>query len=259
MSLDRVRLDSFRRAVPGARRGWHALSGFRQAIRRRHWWKRWVERQPVEVVKSNSKKAFDYFFGQDEFIETEYLCQARLNFLASVAQYSSSFVTSVDGKANPLKVIDVGCGTGHLLLALSNRLQKPLRLYGLDFSDSAIRRSRRLVPSVEFVVASVYEIPYPDDNFDMVTCTETLEHLQRPEDALQEMFRVLKPGGQLVVTVPDGAKDDWDGHVNFWSATELRRLLLPYGVQRVVPVPPDGDLLAHATKPSGKPTAVISL
>lgn len=248
MALDRVRLESIGKAVPGARQAWHALSGFRQAVRRRHWWKRWVERQPAEVVKSNSKKAFDYFFNQDEFIETEYLCQARLNFLAYVAEYCSSVDRRIDGEANPLRVIDVGCGTGHLLLALSNRLHTPLRLYGLDFSDSAVRRSRQLVPSVEFVVASAYELPYPDDNFDMVTCTETLEHLQWPEEALKEMFRVLKPGGQLVVTVPDGTKDDWDGHANFWSAAGLRRLLLPFGVQRVVPVPPDGDLLAHVTK-----------
>ena len=253
MVLDRVRLESIGKAAPGARQAWHALSRFRQAIRRRHWWKRWVERQPAEVVKSNSKKAFDYFFDQDEFIETDYLCQARLNLLAYVAEYCSSVATRIDGEANPLRVIDVGCGTGHLLLELGNRLHTPLRLYGLDFSDSAVRRSRRLVPSAEFVVTSVYEIPYPDDNFDIVTCTETLEHLQRPEEALEEMFRVLKPGGQLVVTVPDGTKDDSDGHANFWSAAGLRRLLLPYGVQRVVPVQPDGDLLAHATKPSGHP------
>jgi hypothetical protein len=64
------------------------------------------------------------------------------------------------------------------------------------------------------------------------------------------MSRILRPDGQLIVTVPDGAEDDWDGHVNFWSAADLWRLLLPYGVQQVTPVPPDGDLLAHAIKPS---------
>jgi len=205
------------------------------------------------VVKSNSKKAFDFFFDQEELIETDYLCQERLNSLAYVAEYCSSVVTRIDGDANPLKVIDVGCGTGHLLLGLSNRLQEPVRLYGLDFSDSAIRLSRRLVPSAQLVVASVYEIPHPVGSFDMVTCTETLEHLQRPEEALEEMLRVLKPGGQLIVTVPDGAMDEWDGHVSFWSAAELRHLLLPYGVQHVAPLPLGGDLLARATKHGGCP------
>jgi len=255
MDSDHARLRSMGKAVPGAREGWRTLTRLRLAITRRRWWRRWVERQPLEVVKSNSKKAFDYFFDQDEFIENDYLCQARLNFLANVAEYCKSVAIGTDGEADSLNVIDVGCGTGHLLLALSTRLSKPPRLYGLDFSDSAIRRSKRLLPTAEFVVASVYDIPYPDDNFDMVTCTETLEHLQRPEDALKEMFRVLRPGGQLVVTVPDGAKDDWDGHANFWSAAELRHLLLPSRVQRVVPVPPDGDLLAHAIKRGGRPMA----
>ena len=50
MALDRVRLESIGKTVPGARQAWHALSRFRQAVRRRHWWKRWVERQPAEVV-----------------------------------------------------------------------------------------------------------------------------------------------------------------------------------------------------------------
>ena len=247
MALDRVRVESIGKAIPGARQAWHALARFRQV----HWWKRWVEKQPAEVVKSNSRKAFDYFFDQDEFVETQYLCQARLDFLTYVAEYCVSVAAMIEGKANPLRVIDVGCGTGHLLLALGNRLQQPLRLYGLDFSDSAIRRSKQLVPNAEFVVASVYEIPSPDDNFDVITCTETMEHLERPKEALEEMFRVLKPGGHLVVTVPDGAKDDWSGHANFWSAEELRHLLLPYGVRQVVPAPPDGDLLAHAIKPGG--------
>jgi SAM-dependent methyltransferase len=247
MALDRARLESIGKAVPGARQAWHVILRFRRA----RWWKRWVLRDPAEVVQSNSKKAFDYFYDQDEFVETQYLSQARLDFLAYVADYCSSVATRIDGGANPLRVIDVGCGTGHLLLALINRLPEPVRLCGLDFSDSAIRRSRRLVPSVELVVANVYEIPYPDHNFDLVTCTETLEHLERPKEALQEMFRILKPGGHLVVTVPDGTKDDWSGHVNFWSAEELRRILLPYEVRQVTPTPPDGDLLAHATKPRG--------
>lgn len=244
MALDRARLESIGRAVPGARQAWHVLLRVRQV----HWWKRWVERDPTEVVKSNSKKAFNYFFDQDDFIETMYLDQDRIEFLDKVAKYCRSVLPTANQELAAPRIIDVGCGTGHLLLALSNQLQRPLRLYGLDFSDSAIRRSKKLVPNAELAMASVYEIPYPDDDFDLVTCTETLEHLERPKEALQEMLRVLKPGGQLVLTVPDGGKDDWDGHVNFWTATELLHFLLPYGLPHVVEWVQEAALVAHVTK-----------
>ena len=255
MALDRARLETIGRAVPGARQAWLVL--VRARARLTQLWTRWIERHPAEVVKSNSKKAFDYFYDQDEFIETEYLSKARLDFLSNVAEFCSSVATRSNGKESPLRVIDIGCGTGHLLLALNDRLQQPLRLYGLDFSDSAIRRCRRLMRSAEFNVASVYEIPYPNENFDMITCTETMEHLEQPSTALQEMSRVLRPGGHLVITVPDGAKDDWSGHLNFWSAEELRQLLMPYGVRKVESMPPDGDLLVYAVKPGDgrQPTA----
>lgn len=246
MALDRARLETIGRAVPGVPQTWRAL--LRAKARLLQLWNRWVKRHPVEVVKSNSKEAFDYFFDQDEFIETEYLCQARLDFLQNVAEFCGSVAEKTDGEDSLLRVIDIGCGTGHLLLALGDRIDQPLHLYGLDFSDSAIRRARQLVKSAQFVVASVYAIPYPDESFDLVTCTETLEHLERPESALQEMSRVLRTGGHLVITVPNGAEDDWSGHVNFWNAEELRQLIVPYGVQHVAPTPPDGDLLAHAIK-----------
>jgi len=52
------------------------------------------------------------------------------------------------------------------------------------------------------VIGTAYEIPFSDESFDSVVSTQVFEHLARPHDAAREIFRVLKPGGHVVVTVP---------------------------------------------------------
>ncbi len=52
------------------------------------------------------------------------------------------------------------------------------------------------------IVASVYELPFPDEHFDVVLCMSVLEHLEDPRRGITEMRRVLRPGGRIIVSVP---------------------------------------------------------
>lgn len=69
-------------------------------------------------------------------------------------------------------------------------------------------------PGVD-IVASVYELPFGDDSFDMVLCMVVMEHLEDPKKAITEMKRVLKPGGLILVSTPfmfpihDSPRDYW--------------------------------------------------
>lgn len=56
-----------------------------------------------------------------------------------------------------------------------------------------------------------------DGKYDVITCTETIEHLTEPEAAVRSLLRSLSSKGVLVLTVPDGRIDHYKNHINFWS------------------------------------------
>ena len=74
-------------------------------------------------------------------------------------------------------------------------------------------------------VAILPDIPYPDQSFDAVICTETLEHVTDTKAAIRSIRRVLRPGGLLVLSVPDGSVDEEATHVHRFTATKLRETL----------------------------------
>lgn len=248
----RARLVSALKSVPMARatkrKAFATYSSYRETrdrwIRKLfgHFLDRWIYRKPTEVVKSNKKKAFDYFFSQDEFIQTDYLREDRLEFYDRVADYCVPQLVRSASEPAGFRLIDVGCGTGHFLLALRRRVGDAGELSGLDFSSAAIARARNVVPDATFTEADIYEIPFPDDSFDFVTSLETLEHLKTPRVALDEMVRICKPTGRMVITVPNADEDEWKGHVNFWTVDTLSEFLAPAGAVEVIKIP--GALLA---------------
>ena len=91
------------------------------------------------------------------------------------------------------KLIDIGCGTKPY-----EKLYKPFVSYslGLEHKESLHGSSK-----VD-VIATVYAIPAKDHSFDTILLTAVLEHLEEPAEAVLEMYRVLKPGGTLIVSVP---------------------------------------------------------
>lgn len=186
---------------------------------------------PLEVVKANTKEAFEYFWDQDEFITHDFITQDRLTFFETVAEYCVD--NSIDSNFNEVVwIADIGCGTGHMLEILRRMLlpKHRVKLFGLDFATTAISKAKTLLPMATFVVGNIYEMGLVSNYFDLILCLETLEHLQWPEKALHQLLRICKTGGNLVITVPNAEKDSWEGHVNFWDMPRLSELLSPYGL-----------------------------
>jgi ubiquinone/menaquinone biosynthesis C-methylase UbiE len=104
-------------------------------------------------------------------------------------------------------LIDCGCSPGSITLDLA-RAVAPGEAIGVDLGETAVRQAWVLAPergieNVSFHAATVYQLPYADGSFDGAFACAVLQHLAAPLAALEEMRRVLKPGG--VIGVADGS------------------------------------------------------
>lgn len=98
----------------------------------------------------------------------------------------------------PCDHLDVGSGHGDLISLLRNRFD--LRSSACDYTDELLE-----LHDVEVKIADLSNegLPYVDASFDLVTCTEVIEHLEHYRSTLREIYRVLRPGGTLVITTPN--------------------------------------------------------
>ena len=107
-------------------------------------------------------------------------------------------------------LLDVGCGSGFVLEGVRNH-RPDVRLAGCDVTIDALVRGKQRLPGGVWFEALADSLPF-DEEFDVVTALDVLEHIDRDDDALRGLFRAIVPGGGLVVTVPQ--------HPWLWSAVD---------------------------------------
>ena len=100
------------------------------------------------------------------------------------------------------QVLDIGCGAGFDLLVASNLVGENGRVCGIDLTEDMVTRATRnmalaSVTNVEIRHVAEEEIPYPDQNFDVVISNGVINLSPRKNALFSEIFRVLKPGGRL--------------------------------------------------------------
>jgi 2-polyprenyl-3-methyl-5-hydroxy-6-metoxy-1,4-benzoquinol methylase len=175
------------------------------------------------ITRRNNRRAYERVYTDDRLM-SEYLTSGRVDFYREVAEFCSLL--------RPQSVIDVGCGTGNLLHAIVKAVA-PKRVVGVDYTRAGVMRARQLIPSGEFESRDIYTLECTDV-FELVLCTEVLEHLADPDAAMQVLTRLCSSAGTIVITVPDGAEDTWEGHRNFWTESELEAFMRRYGCVEVL-------------------------
>jgi SAM-dependent methyltransferase len=123
-----------------------------------------------------------------------------------------------------VKLLDIGCGTGTLIGILKNR---GFSVLGLDFSAEASKLAM-LENGVKVVVGSLEDAKFPDRSFDIVTLFHVMEHLPEPGEMLQEVKRILVPGGRVVLQVPN--IDSWQRKIfgPYWYGLDIPRHVIDY-------------------------------
>jgi SAM-dependent methyltransferase len=120
-----------------------------------------------------------------------------------------------------LEVLDAGCGPATISADIADAVF-PGKVTALDISSSELDQGRRLaegreIVNLEFVAGSAYEMPFPDNSFDIVFSLDLFEHLSEPLTALREFHRVVRPGGFVALSTPD------------WDAIEITPLPMALG------------------------------
>ncbi|KLI36629.1 methyltransferase type 11 [Brachyspira hyodysenteriae] len=110
--------------------------------------------------------------------------------------YVSEYLKNIDYN----KLLDIGSGTGYLINMLK-KYKASAEFYGLDLSEEMINISKsKNIKDAEFILGSANKLPFNDNTFDIVTCIQSFHHYPYPDEAMKEVYRVLKKGGIYILS-----------------------------------------------------------
>ena len=143
----------------------------------------------------------------------------RLNHILSLnidKGWRKKAVREIADTDRPMKVLDVACGTADFTIEIAQKVAPGSKVTGVDISEGMMAIGREKIKkaglTAELSVADCEALPYPDDTFDRISVGFGVRNVEHLEIGLGEMFRVLVPGGKLVIlelSVPSNAFIRW--------------------------------------------------
>lgn len=140
-------------------------------------------------MKKEEIKQFYEKYHTDKIINlvADFMQRERCNYLRSL-------VKNIQGK-----VLIIGCGSQDDMSIVNDECEG----VGIDISEETVKKSKERYPRFEYFVADATNLPFPENSFDYVICSEVIEHIPEDEKALSEVKRVLKNNGIFIVTTPN--------------------------------------------------------
>jgi SAM-dependent methyltransferase len=154
------------------------------------------------------------------------------------------------------RLLDLGCGDGNYLVWLASYADI---LYGSDYNLVRLARAGARSPNATLFLADIMDYPSCDDFFDVIFFNHVIEHIQDDEQALATVFRILRPGGLLILGTPNEGSWWWQlaykraphvlastDHVHFYTAETISGKMAARGfqisqIQHMGWGPPDWD------------------
>jgi SAM-dependent methyltransferase len=157
-----------------------------------------------------------------------------------------SVIALIDVKEN-MNFLDIGCGTGWAVGRAAKAAGNIGSFYGVDLSSGMIEKAKANFHGYEnfhFINANSESIPLDDNLFDNIICTNSFHHYLHPEKAMQEIWRLLKPGGKIYILDP--VADIWyikiidkviklfePQHVKIYSTVEFKIMMSEAGLKYI--------------------------
>jgi ubiquinone/menaquinone biosynthesis C-methylase UbiE len=145
------------------------------------------------------------------------------------------------------KLLEEGCGLGHLV----GQLEPDYETFGMDINHWAIKQAAGVATKTNLICSSAGELPYPNMEFHAIISKHVVEHLPDPEKAINEIGRILSPGGTLILATPNLSSllkplkgKSWIGyqdptHISLHTSEEWKGMIRSAGM-RIVRVFADG-------------------
>ena len=176
-------------------------------------------------------------------LRAETFCDRRFSYFRSMQK---RVVSLLDLKENQ-RLLDLGCGTGWAVCYAASLVNDRGEFYGIDISSKMIAKAKAnssAYKDVHFYQTAADQLPFENDFFDFIICSNSFHHYFNPDKVLLEVYRVLKPKGRLYIpdVTADGfimrmvdklAKKREQEHVKFYSTQEYRTLFAKAGVDYV--------------------------
>ena len=132
--------------------------------------------------------------------------------------------------------LEIGCETGFVISAISKGFPEA-RLSGSEYFEDGLVYARQRVPIAEFAQMDARSIPY-ESELDVIGAFDVLEHIEEDQSVLQQMYKAIKPGGFVFITVPQhrwlwSVADEYACHVRRYTANELHKKFCQAGFEIV--------------------------
>lgn len=179
---------------------------------------------PSKSTSKNDKDQVEYDKWWDDFIST--------NIDDPGTEYRKNLMISLVKKFKPKSVLDAGCGTAIFLHEIAKTYKG--KLAGCDVSKKVIERNKKLFPEIEFFTINLNKKEDVKGSYDMVLCSEVVEHLSDWKQAIETLAKLTKKGGYLLVTTQSGKRYNHHlelGHLQHFTVEMLADEMKKYDMK----------------------------
>lgn len=175
-------------------------------------------------LKELSKRLENYYQSAATSEYWSLASAANETYPAATRPYHADFIRRY--RANPGRVIDLGCGSANIVKALG----APHLYVGVDWSVKQTARNKARIPDASFVSSNIYKTSFPARSFDWAVSFFVLEHCVYPQQLLVELLRLVRPGGRICLICPHlrpwYMNSLWFGHKPMSARRKLLRFEL---------------------------------